>query len=338
MADKEKPVTPERIQQLAWGYAPTMAVEAGVRLRVFDVLDAGPKTLAQVVAETGASPRGTRMLLNALVGLELLTKKGDAYALAPDAAAFLVSSKPGYLGGLMRHLSKQLIPHWLQLTESVQSGKPPVSVNKESTGGQFFREFVEDLFAMGQPAAKVLADHLLAKPPAATYRVLDLAAGSGVWSIALAEKSPKVQATVVDWPEVIPVCQKVTARRGVADRYRYVAGDLLQADFGAGHQAATLGHILHSEGETRSRALLKKTFAALAPGGVIAIAEMTPNEDRTGPPYPLIFALNMLVHTDEGDTFTFGEIGAWLREAGFVRPRQLEVPGPSPLILADRPV
>ena len=143
--------------------------------------------------------------------------------------------------------------------------------------------------------------------------------------------------TVVDWPAVIPVCQKVTARRGVGDRYRYVPGDLLEADFGTGHQAATLGHILHSEGERRGRALLKKMFAALAPGGVIAISEMTPNEDRTGPFFALMFALNMLVHTDEGDTFTFGEVSAWLREAGFVNPRQLDVPGPSPLILADRP-
>lgn len=337
MADKDKPLTPERIWNLAWGYTAALILEAGVRLRVFDVLDAGPKTAAQVAAETGASPRGVRMLLNALVGLELLAKKGDAYALAPESAAFLVSTKPEYRGGMLRHGSTQLIPHWLKLTEAVRAGKPQISVNQEQTGGEFFRQFVEDLFASSYPSAKVLAAHLLAKPPAGPYRVLDLAAGSGVWSIALAEKSPRVEATVVDWPAVIPVCQKVTARRGVGDRYRYVPGDLLEADFGASYQAATLGHILHSEGERRSRQLLKKTFASLAPGGVIAVSEMTPNEDRTGPLFPLIFALNMLVHTDEGDTFTFGEIAAWLREAGFVNPRPLDVPGPSPLILADRP-
>jgi hypothetical protein len=337
MAEKDKPLTPERIQQFGWGYAPAMILEASVRLGVFDALDAGPKTAAQVVSQTGASPRGAAMLLNALVGLELLTKKGDAYALGPEAAAFLVSSKPGYIGGLMRHLSKQIIPHWLRLTEAVQSGKPPVSVNQEGPGGEFFSEFVEDIFGLSYPSAKVLAAHLLAKAPAGPYRVLDLAAGSGVWSIALAEKSPQVQTTVVDWPAVIPAAQRVTARRGVADRYRFVPGDLMQADFGAGYRAATLGHILHSEGAGRSRALLKKTFAALAPGGVVAVAEMTPNEDRTGPPFPLIFALNMLVHTDDGDTFTFGEISGWLREAGFVNPRQLDSPGPSPLILADRP-
>ena len=337
MAETDKAPTPERISQLAWGYAPPLILEAAVQVRVFDLLDAGPKSASEIAAQTGASPRGARMLLNALVGLELLAKKGDAYALTPESAAFLVSTKPEYRGGMLRHGSTQLIPHWLKLTEAVRTGKPPISVNQQDTGGDFFREFVEDLFPMGYPSAKVLADHLLAKAPAGPYAVLDLAAGSGVWSIALAEKSPKVQVTVVDWPAVIPVAQKVTARRGVGDRYRYVAGDLLEADFGTGHQAATLGHILHSEGERRSRALLKKTFAALAPGGVIAISEMTPNEDRSGPLFALIFALNMLVHTDAGDTFTFGEISAWLREAGFGNPRQLDIPGPSPLILADRP-
>jgi ubiquinone/menaquinone biosynthesis C-methylase UbiE len=337
MADKAKPLTPERIMQLAWGYAPPLILEAAVRCRVFDVLDAGPQTLQQIVAATGASPRGLRGLLNALVGLELLAKTGDAYALTPESATFLVSTKPAYRGGMLRHASEGLIPHWLQLTDAVRTGKPPISVNQQGAGAAFFRDFVEDLFGNNYPTAQALAAHLLPTEPSGPYRVLDLAAGSGVWSIALAEKSQRVQTTVVDWPAVIPVCQKVTARRGVGDRYRYVPGDLLEADFGAGHQAALLGHILHSEGERRSRALLKKTFAALAPGGVIAIAEMVPNEDRTGPAFALIFALNMLVHTDEGDTFTFGEMSAWLREAGFVNPRQFDIPGPSPLILADKP-
>jgi ubiquinone/menaquinone biosynthesis C-methylase UbiE len=337
MADKDKPVTPDRIQQLAWGYTAPLIMEAAVRLRVFDALDAGPKRIAQITAETGASPRGVRLLLNALVGLELLAKKGDAYALTQESATYLVSKKPEYRGGMLRHASSHLLPHWLNLTDAVRTGKPPISVNQEKTGGAFFHDFVEDMFPLGYPAAKVLADHLLANAPAGPYHVLDLAAGSGVWSIALAEKSPRVHVTVVDWPAVIPVCQKVTARRGVGDRYHYVPGDLLQADFGAGYQAATLGNILHSEGEARSLTLLKKTFAALAPGGVIAIAEMTPNEDRSGPSFALLFAVNMLVHTDEGDTFTFGEISAWLREAGFANPRQFDAQGPSPLILADRP-
>ncbi len=134
-----------------------------------------------------------------------------------------------------------------------------------------------------------------------------------------------------------PITRKIAGRFGVGDRFHTVDGDLLEADFGTGHRVATLGHILHSEGEARSRKLLQRVFRALAPGGTIAIAEFVPNDDRTGPLAPLIFAVNMLVNTEQGDTFTFGEIGAWLVEAGFEHARQLDAPSVSPLILADKP-
>jgi ubiquinone/menaquinone biosynthesis C-methylase UbiE len=167
--------------------------------------------------------------------------------------------------------------------------------------------------------------------------VLDLAAGSGVWSIALAKRSPKVRVTAVDWPGVLPAAQRTAERHGVADRYRFVAGDMLSVDFGTGHQIATLGHILHSEGPERSKKLLAKTLAALAPGGTIAIAEFLVDADRTGPPMGLIFAVNMLVNTDQGDTYSFEEIAGWLKVAGFTNPRKVDIPGPSPLVLATKP-
>jgi ubiquinone/menaquinone biosynthesis C-methylase UbiE len=167
-------------------------------------------------------------------------------------------------------------------------------------------------------------------------RVLDLAAGSGVWGIAMAQESEKASVTAVDWPEVIPITRKTISRFGLAERYSFVAGDLLQADFGTGHNVATLGHILHSEGRERSRELLKKTFKALASGGTIAVAEFLVNADRTGPLNGLFFAVNMLVNTDSGDTYSFEEISSWLKDAGFVNARTLDAPGPSPLILATK--
>jgi hypothetical protein len=112
---------------------------------------------------------------------------------------------------------------------------------------------------------------------------------------------------------------------------------LLKAPFGKNHNVATLGHILHSEGPARSRKLLKKTFDALVPGGTIAIMEFLVNHDRTEPVVGLFFAVNMLVNTAEGDTFSFEEISGWLREAGFVKPRLLKVPAVSPLVLATKP-
>jgi hypothetical protein len=313
-------------------------LEAAIRHRVFDALDAGPQPLDQLAAATGTSPRGLRILTDALVAWEFLARDAQGrLTLTPESAAFLVSTKPAFAGGMLRHTSTQLMPKWLHLTEVVRTGRPAAAVNRQGTGAEFFRDFVEDLFPFNHPAARALAAHLGVAAAKGPVNVLDLAAGSGVWGIALAQASPQVRVTAVDWPEVIPVTKRVAQREGVADRFRFVAGDLREADFGTGHQVATLGHILHSEGEERSRALLKKTFAALAPGGTIAVAEWLVNEDRGGPPQGLIFALNMLVHTDQGDTFALGQIRGWLQEAGFKDVRTLEIAGPSPLVLATKP-
>ena len=331
-------VTPDRIAQLAWGYVPPLLLETAIRHRVFDVLDEGPKTARELHDETGASERGLSRIANALVGLDFLSKDCDGrYALTPESAAFLVSTKPSFQGGLLRHCSTQLMPRWLHLSEVVSLGRPLEAVNNEADGTDFFQKLVNDIFPMSYPAAQALAAHLHPDSAAGEPRVLDLAAGSGVWGIALAQSSGNVRVTCVDWPAVIPVTRATVARFGLAERFAFREGDLLMADFGTGYNVATLGHILHSEGEARSRKLLAKTFAALAPGGTIAIAEFLVNPDRKGPVNGLFFAVNMLVNTDDGDTYSFEEIAGWLKEAGFVHSRLLEAPGPSPLVLANKP-
>ncbi|MEO6982782.1 MAG: methyltransferase [Edaphobacter sp.] len=330
-------VTPERIMQFAWGYVPPLVLETAIRHRVFDVLDGGAKTVKETATATGASERGLRTIMNLLVGLNFLAKTdGERYALTPESAAFLVSTKPGFQGGILKHTSVQLMPKWLQLNEVVRTGKPAAAVNQEGDGSDFFQQFVVDIFPMSYPSAQVLGKALALGDAGAPVRVLDLAAGSGVWGIALAQSSARVTVTAVDWANVLPVTEKTVARFGLTDRYAFVPGDLLEADFGSGHNVATLGHILHSEGEARSRKLLRKTAAALATGGTIAIGEFLVNADRTGPVGGLIFAANMLVNTDNGDTYSFEEISSWLTEAGFKDARLLEAPGPSPLILATK--
>ena len=334
----EKRVTPERIMQFAWGYAPPLILEAAVRHRIFDVLDKGPRTVEQLQTETGVSLRGLRAVLNTLVGLELLRREDQGrYALTPESSLYLVRGKPDYRGEMLLHTSSQLLPKWMQLSEIVRTGKPAISVNREVEGAAFFQQFVEGLFPFNHATAQSLAGVLGIAASTKPVRILDLAAGSGVWGIVLAQKSPQVRVTAVDWPSVLTVTRRVAQREGVAERFQFVGGDLHEADFGTGHDIAIFGHILHSEGETRSRRLLQKTFAALAPGGTAVIAEWLVNDDRTGPPPALLFGVNMLVNTDEGDVFSFAEIGRWLEVAGFRNVRTVECPGPSPLILAAKP-
>src|SRR5262252_2008286 len=241
-------VTPERLMQFTFGFAPPLVIEAAIRHGVFDKLDSGTRTVEQICTETRTSERGMRMLLNALVGLELLVKNADgAFALTSESDTFLVRGKPSFHGAFFLLTSGRMLPGWRNLYEIVRTGRPAQQINLEHDGVPFFLQFVEDIFSIHYPAARRVAEVLDVSKTSMPLSVLDLAAGSGVWSIALAQQSPLVRATAVDWPGVIPITQKVAARAGVADRFRFVGGDLLEADFGNGHAIATAGHILHSE-------------------------------------------------------------------------------------------
>ena len=335
-----QPVTPERIMQMVWGFAPPLMIHAALQNGLIDELSRGPKTIGELTAKCGVSQRGATAVIEGLLGLGLIVRDGDRFSLSPDTAAFLVAGKPGYLGGLLRHLLGLMEQNWVKLPEVVKTGKPPASVNEQTEGTEFFSDFVEDLFHMNYPAAKALAETLAASGSPAksgAIRVLDLAAGSGVWGIGAAHVFPNAQITALDWPGVTQVTRKVAAKNNVGDRLRTIDGDIQKTEFGGPYDLVTLGHILHSEGEAASRKLLKKVFAALKPGGKVAIAEFVVNDDRNGPPLGLIFAVNMLLHTESGSTFSFGQMTAWLTEIGFVSPQQIPVPGPSPILVATKP-
>jgi ubiquinone/menaquinone biosynthesis C-methylase UbiE len=335
---KTKKLTPERLQQFGFAYAPPLIISAAVNNKVFDKLEGGAKTVEQVKKETGASARGLRAIMDALVGLELLKKdRQSRYSLTPESHAFLISEKAGTLAGFFESILPVMISRWLRLTDIVRDGRPAVAVNQETEGTEFFSQLVETIIPMSYAGAQKLAEHLNVAKAKDGLRVIDLAAGSGIWGIALAQKSPRVRVTAADWAGMIPTTKRITGKFGVRDRFDFIEGDLLEANFGNGYDVATLGHILHSEGEERGQQLLKKVFRALKSGGTIAIAEWLVNDDRTQPLPSLMFAVQMLVNTEKGDTFSFNEIKNWLEDAGFKKVRKLEAPGPSPLILATKP-
>jgi ubiquinone/menaquinone biosynthesis C-methylase UbiE len=334
---KKKRVSPERLMELGFAYAPPLIISAAVSNNVFNSLAGAAKTSGEVARETGASERGLRAIMNALVGLKLLTKDREhRYSLTPESDAFLVSNKPGAQAGFFGTVLPHLALKWTQLPEIVRQGRPTAAVNQEAEGTKFFSQLVENIIPMSYPAAQALAEHLKLSKAKNELRVLDLAAGSGIWGIALAQKSPRVRVTAVDWAGIIPTTKRITKRFGVAEQFEYVEGDLLETNFGTGFDVAILGHILHSEGEERSRQLLNKIFRVLKSGGTIAIAEQLVNDQRTAPTFALMFAVQMLVNTEQGDTFSFDEVKSWLEDAGFKRVRKLNAPGPSPLILAAK--
>ncbi|PYK18520.1 MAG: methyltransferase [Verrucomicrobia bacterium] len=335
---KTKKPTPERLQQFGFAYAPPLIISAAVNNKVFDALRGGAKTVDQLKKETGASQRGLRVIMNSLVGLELLKKdRQSRYSLTRESQTFLLTDKPGSLAGFFGSILPVMISRWLRLADIVRDGRPAVAVNQETEGTEFFSQLVETIIPMSYAAAQQLAEHLNVAKAKDGLRVIDLAAGSGIWGIALAQKSPRMRVTAVDWAGMIPTTKRITGKFGVRDRFDFVEADLLEANFGNGYDIATLGHILHSEGEKRSQQLLKKVFRALKSGGTIAIAEWLVNDDRTKPLPSLMFAVQMLVNTEKGDTFSFNEIKKWLEDAGFKKVRKLDAPGPSPLILATKP-
>jgi len=325
----------EQLQQMNFSFVPSRVLSAGVQLGVFTHIAAGKKSVEEIAQSAGASLRGVRMLLDALVALQLLNGGDGQYALTPRAAQYLVRSSPQYMGSTLENDVHW--EAWTRLVEVVRHGGPVRRVEKQERAETFFPQLVRSLHVMNQEPARRTAQVLGAGNLRKGLRVVDIACGSGVWGIAIAEADPDARLTAQDFPAILSLTREYLKRHGVEDRYDFLPGDLKEADFGTDqYDLALLGNIVHSEGERSSRDLFRRLFKSLRPGGRVAIADMVPNEDRSGPPFPVFFALNMLLNTEEGDTFTLGQYTAWLREAGFRRVETADIGSHSPLIMGFR--
>ncbi|HEY3236878.1 MAG TPA: class I SAM-dependent methyltransferase, partial [Polyangiaceae bacterium] len=246
---------------------------------------------------------------------------------------YLVRESPDYMGALMEH--DDFWEAWGHLPEAIRSGQPLHRVETQDAAEQFFPILVRMLHALQRDRARQAAQALGAGKKG--LRVVDVACGSGVWGIAIAEANPEARITAQDFPAMLPVTQEYLKRHGVEERYDFLPGDLKQVDFGNDrYDLALLGNIVHSEGERSSRELLQRLYRALRSGGRVVIIDMIPNDDRTGPPFPVFFALNMLLNTEQGDTFTLAEYTRWLNEAGFARVETADIGAHSPLIIGTK--
>lgn len=328
-------IGPQDLGRAQWAFAETIALLTAAELDLFTPLAAGPLDVATLARRRDLQARALRPLLDVLAGMGFLRRADGAYALAPGAERMLVAgAEDDRLASLC--FQRRLLDHWLGLADVVRSGRPVEDV-AGAAGPAFFRELVPSLFRSNLAAARTAARELKETLPRFDATALDVAAGSGVFGIALAQEHPGVVVTALDHPEVLEVTRSFVERHGLVGRFHYLAGNLrtvlLPERF---FDAAFLGHILHSEGEAESRRLLHRLQSALRPGGQLVIAEFLVDDDHQGPLVPLLFGLNMLIHTEQGVVFSFAELRDWLHEAGFRDARLVEAEAPSPLIVATR--
>ncbi len=331
---------PRTIMQAAFGFATTQAMVSAIELDLFTHIDEGRRTVLELAQAIGGAERGVRILLNALTAIGMLTKQEDRYALTETARVYLSRKGPRYMGAVVLHM-REIERNWMELTGVVRTGRPPVDVEGEQDRGEFFARFVEGLYGLNVEAAETAAREMLKHVPrGGPVRVLDVGAGSGVWGFAFARLDPNVQVTVADWPSVVDgVTKRIAEREGISARVNYLPGSLRETDFGeARYDVVTVGHVCHSEGERHSRELLAKVRRALKPGGQLLIVDWPADEQRAEATFPLLFAVNMLVHTEEGDTFTVAQYRQWLDEAGFEDVNVREAASASMIIARSRAV
>ncbi len=333
---KKTALSPAMVMDDLTGAWRARTLVAGVELDVFRHIAAGKRTGNEIAEAAGASPRGITRLLDALTALGYLRKTGSRYGLHPVSAAFLVPGEKAYVGALAHALSLTW-DAWKNLAEVIRSGRSAESVDVAEKGKKFFPKLVASIFPGNFAASNAALSRFSAKERGGIHKILDVAAGSGAWSLAFALAIPEARVTTVDFPEMTPITRGFAEQFGVADRYSYLEGDLRHANFGQdAYDLIILGHIIHSEGEQHGKELLSKCYAALRPGGKLLIAEYVPNDARTGPAMPMLFGLNMLLQTEEGNVFTLRDYRTWLKAAGFRKVITIPVPPPTTVIVATK--
>lgn len=328
------------ILHLLRAYRSARVVTACAQLGVFEALGTETLTPDELARRTGADPAGLARLLNAAVALGLLERRPEGYASTPAALACLAQETDFYVGNLAR-LEGAFYRRWVWLDEAVRRGtRPPENVQDEPDP-DWVRGFELALYDVARTAAPLVAGLLGPFVPAdRPVRVIDVGGGHGAYSVALARRYPNVEAVVFDLPPVVEVADELIGRAGISGRVRTRAGDFKTDSLGdAEFDLALLFGILVAEDEPEVDRLLRKTFAALRPGGVVVVREFFLNEDRTGPLDAVLFDLHMLVSTDRGRAHTVREVSGWLEAAGFQEPAVIEATDPEPvrLVVARRP-
>ena len=325
---------PGRIHQALTSYQLAMALKGAIELDLFTHIAEGATTVDALAPRCGGTTKGVRVLCDFLTIHGFLSKTNREYAVAPDVAPLLDRRSPRYMGsvaGFFTHPA--MIAKYDDVAGLVRNGgatnhtlapNDPIWVEFARRMGPFF------MLPAGQTARIVAI-------PGEAMRVLDVAAGHGLFGISIALHNPAAHVTFVDWPNVLEVARENAAAHGLDGRFDVIAGSAFDVDFGGNYDLVLLPNFLHHFDRSTNVTLLRKVHAALKEGGRTAIVEFVPNEDRVTPPDGAMFAMRMLGTTPSGDAYTFAELAGMLQESGF---RDVEAhslaPAPQTLIVAQR--
>ncbi|HEY8224543.1 MAG TPA: class I SAM-dependent methyltransferase [Pyrinomonadaceae bacterium] len=312
--------SPQLFFQTINAHQHTEALKAAIDLEVFTAIAEGNQTVADIAKRVNAAERGVRILCDTLCIMGFLTKKDQTYSLTQDSAVFLDKRSPSYIGGAAEFLlSPMLMEGFKTLTEAVRRGGTATSaegmVSPDHPIWVKFARAMAGMMAMPSQQIAKIVDPKADKP----LKILDIAAGHGMFGIAFATNNPKAQIVALDWPNVLKVAKENAEKAGVADRYQTIEGDAFEVDFGGDYDLVLLTNFLHHFEPSMNETLLRKVHKALKPDGRAATLEFVPNDDRISPPDAATFALIMLAGTRAGDAYTFAELDQMMKNAGFKR-------------------
>jgi len=323
----------DRILQLINGYWATGIVGAAASHSLFTHLEASPCTAREVAARAAISERGAQTLLDGLVSLDLVELRDGKYYNSADASAYLVDGKPACLTGLAR-LKLAHTGTLATFPEVVRNGGPVTDAPVEVADNPHWEKVVQAIATQSVPVATIAAE-LLGLGEAGEISILDVGGGSGIYSAIWLELNPRARSTQLDWKPINAIARRLLAERGVVDRLTCIDGDLHSAAFGAdAYDFAVYSHIAHQESADDNVAIFAKIRGALKPGGTLVICDYIVDDDRSGPPFPLIFASEMLLKSKHGGTWRRADYQAWLAKAGFEEISFQPTPSPATLVFA----
>jgi ubiquinone/menaquinone biosynthesis C-methylase UbiE len=319
--------SPALIFDTLTAYQRTSALRAAIQLDLFTAIGEGKKTPAEIASRIQASEKGTRVLCDFLVIMGFLTKYANKYGLTADSAAFLDRKSPAYMGTVADFLGLigQDSGAFNDLAAVVRKGGTLMegegTVNPDNPVWVNFAHSMAPLQAMPSELIAKMVDADAGRK----CKVLDIAAGHGLFGIAIAKHNPNAEIVVLDWPAVLEVAQENARKAGVANRLSKLPGSAFDVDFGTGYNVVLITNFLHHFDIPTNEALLRKVHAALASGGLAITLEFIPNEDRVTPPSEASFSMMMLGTTAHGDAYTFAEYEKMFRGAGFARSEMREL-------------